>query len=226
MANYHPRGKLVHGFMARKHPLYSTWANMKVRCYDTENKNYPKYGGRGITVCQQWLDSFETFATDMGLPPTSQHTLDRKNNELGYSSENCRWATGTEQCLNRRLFSNNASGETGIHKAKNGSFICKYDEEGHRYNLGRFPTLESAIEYRNRFLELFICDKEAALKMTERRARLDSATGIKGIEKNAKGYVVRVTLLDGKRKYLGFSKTLEGAKEKLQNFIDAGGVFK
>lgn len=226
MANYHPRGKLIHGLEARKHPLYSTWANMKDRCYNPNNEHYENYGARGLVVCDEWRDSFERFALDLGLAPTPEHTLDRENNEIGYSPANCRWATRTEQCLNRRVFKNNASGETGIHKSKNGSFICRYDEEKQRYNLGRFPTLESALEYRNRFLELFLTDKEAALKMTERRARLDSSTGVKGIAKNSEGYVVRVTLLDGKRKYLGFSKTIDGAREKLQNFIDGGGVFK
>lgn len=223
---YHPRLKPIHGFQARKHPSYTIWAGMKVRCLNPKSKFYPNYGGRGITVCDEWKESFEAFALDMGLRPSPDHTLDRIDNERGYCKENCRWATGTEQCLNRRTFSNNTSGERGIVVTKRGTFHARYDEEGCRYDLGPHATMEAAVAYRNRFLTLLPVDREAALKMTERRARLDSTTGIKGITKNAEGYLVRVTLLDSTRKYLGFSKTLEGAKEKLNAFIAEGGVCK
>jgi len=221
MVKYHPRLKLVHDFQARKHPLYTTWVGMRYRCEDLENPSYCRYGGRGITVCQSWSESFESFALDMGLPPTPEHTLDRIDNDKGYFKDNCRWATRTEQCLNRRIFSNNTSGATGVVKNDNGSFNARYDESKKRYNLGNFPSLEQAVEYRNEFVYLFSFDKELALQMTERRARLDSATGIKGISKNEQGYIVRVTLIDGTRKYLGFSKTLEGAVEKLNAFEGA-----
>jgi hypothetical protein len=218
MVKYHPRLKPVQGFQERQHPLYMTWANMRYRCENPDDPVYDRYGGRGITVCKEWSESFEAFALDMGLPPTPEHTLDRKENDKGYYKDNCRWATRTEQCLNRRIFSNNTSGETGITKLENGTYNARYDEEKQRYNLGRFSTLEDAASYRNKFLELFAINKEAALKMTERRARLDSAAKIKGISKNEQGYIVRVTLLNGIRKYLGFSKTLEGAIEKLNAF--------
>jgi len=218
MKKYHPRLKPVHGVTVINHPLYNVWAHMRYRCEDENNSAYHNYGGRGIKVCEEWSKSFESFALDMGLPPTPEHTLDRKNNNLGYNKENCRWATRTEQCLNRRTFKNNTTGETGIVKKQNGKFIARYDENGKRYNLGSFNTIEEAVSYRTEFLKLFESNKEEALKMTERRARLDSQTGIKGITKNSDGYLVRVTLLDKTRKYLGFSKTLEGAIEKLNAF--------
>lgn len=222
MANYHPRGKLIQGFEARKHPLYTTWANMKARCNNKKCKSYSEYGARGIEVCKEWMDSFECFALDMGLPPSKKHSLDRKDNEKGYCKSNCRWATGTEQCLNRRVFSNSSTGEAGINKLKNGSYNCRYGKT-ERYNLGRFSTLEDAVNYRNKFIALLEIDKTAALEMTERRARIDSSTGIKGITKNEDGYMVRVTLKDKSRKYLGFSKTLDGAISILNKYNDENG---
>jgi hypothetical protein len=72
------------------------------RCYNPRNNHYQYYGARGITVCDEWLNSVEAFARDMGLPPSPRHSLDRINNDLGYYKENCRWATATEQSRNRR----------------------------------------------------------------------------------------------------------------------------
>ena len=81
---------------------YTSWGGMKQRCYNINNPDYKNYGGRGITVCDRWLESFENFIDDMGLKPTPQHSIDRINNNLGYSSENCRWATSKQQNNNTR----------------------------------------------------------------------------------------------------------------------------
>lgn len=83
------------------HPLYSVWQGMKRRC---DNPNFPQfadYGGRGIKVCDRWLHSFANFLADMGERPTG-YTLDRINTDLGYSPENCRWASHKEQQRNQR----------------------------------------------------------------------------------------------------------------------------
>lgn len=217
MTKYHPRLKLVHGYQARKHPCYVTWFQMKRRCLNPKEAAYPNYGGRGIFICQEWADSFEQFALDMGLPPTNKHTLDRIDNEDGYYKENCRWATRTEQCLNRRLFSNNSTGQTGILKLKNGCYKAKYQEKGVSYNLGQFKNIEDGLAYRCDFIKLLHVNKSEALKMCQRRVRLDSTTKIKGIIKHKQGYTVKITV-NKNRLYLGFSKTLEGAINILNEY--------
>lgn len=88
--------------MMSRHPLYTTWNNMIRRCYDPANRAYHNYGGRGITVCDRWRENFANFYADMGDPPSNEHTLDRINNDLGYSPENCRWATRKQQTRNTR----------------------------------------------------------------------------------------------------------------------------
>lgn len=75
---------------------------MKARCYRPRNKEYDNYGGRGITVCAEWKDSFETFLADMGQRPSPSHSIERTDNERGYSADNCQWATAYDQSRNTR----------------------------------------------------------------------------------------------------------------------------
>lgn len=79
---------------------YSVWSGMLHRCTNTKSTNFKHYGGRGITVCDRWLE-FENFYADMGDKPEGM-SIDRKDNNKGYSPDNCKWSTHTEQCKNRR----------------------------------------------------------------------------------------------------------------------------
>jgi len=80
---------------------YQTWSSMKRRCNNPNDKDYPDYGGRGIIYCVSW-ERFENFYNDMGLRPKGR-SLDREDNNKGYSKSNCRWVTQTQQHVNRRV---------------------------------------------------------------------------------------------------------------------------
>lgn len=93
--------------MARQLPslrllTYRTWQNMVRRCHQEDRRDYPRYGGRGVTVCLRWRESLENFIADMGLRPTRVAQIDRIDNERGYEPGNCRWVTVRENCRNRR----------------------------------------------------------------------------------------------------------------------------
>lgn len=94
-------GQRTHGRTGTK--AYYAWANMITRCNNPQSKNSKEYSQRGITVCQQWIDSFQDFYTHIGDPPSPAHQLDRINNDGNYEPGNVRWATKVEQMSNTRL---------------------------------------------------------------------------------------------------------------------------
>jgi hypothetical protein len=81
---------------------YRAWCNMKARCLNPNNQAFKNYGGRGITVCARWLDSYENFLADMGRAPSAKHSVGRIDNKGNYEPWNCRWETRAQQTRNTR----------------------------------------------------------------------------------------------------------------------------
>jgi hypothetical protein len=92
----------IHGHSKPRSPEYNAWMHMVARCCDPRHKQYAEYGGRGITVCERWRDSFVNFLRDMGERPSPEHSLDRIDNDGPYDWANCRWATTVQQRNNNR----------------------------------------------------------------------------------------------------------------------------
>lgn len=96
---------ITHGQHSRlmgKTKEYIAWDRMKSRCYNPKNRSYRWYGAKGITVCQEWIDSFVAFFNDVGKAPTKRHSLDRyPDNKGNYIPGNVRWATPEQQQNNR-----------------------------------------------------------------------------------------------------------------------------
>lgn len=129
-----------------KKRLNNIYHGMKQRCYNTNRSNYKHYGGRGIVVCDEWLNSFHAFYDwAMANGYRDDLTIDRIDNNGNYEPKNCRWASMKEQATNRRSWSN--TGALGV----------TYDVVGHRYRvylghnyLGSRKSLQEAIAIREK----------------------------------------------------------------------------
>ena len=145
-------GGVTHGL--RSHRFYKTWNQMIKRCTNPKDKGYKNYGERGITICEEWLDVRNFVAwCDLTHPNIEGLSLDRIDNDAGYSPENCRWADRTTQNINQRIQKNNTSGYVGVswHKGNN-KWVAKIKVIKVGINLGYFNSKEEAVQARNNYI--------------------------------------------------------------------------
>lgn len=138
---------LTHGLTQT--PEYEIWGSMIQRCTNSRSTEYENYGGRGIAVCDRWLD-FTNFLEDMGERPTPKHSIDRVDVDGNYEPTNCRWATRLEQNRNQRLRSDNSTGIKGVTRSgrRGESYLVRISDGNKRITIGSFKTLEEAAEAR------------------------------------------------------------------------------
>lgn len=135
-------------------PTYSVWAGIIQRCENSNSNCYERYGGRGIQMCDRWNPknggSFENFLEDMGEKPSQFHTIERTNNNKGYSPENCIWTGDVSlQAYNKRVYSNSTSGVAGVNwDSKSNAWRVRISKEGKRICLGYFISFEDAVKTR------------------------------------------------------------------------------
>ena len=130
--------------------LYRIRRNMKKRCYNKNAKEYNLYGGRGITVCEEWKNNFQSFYDwAMGNGYEEHLTIDRINNDGNYEPSNCRWTTQSIQTRNQRIMNKNKTGHKGVFFEKTRSKWKAYITINKKtIQLGRFNTIEEAIQSR------------------------------------------------------------------------------
>ncbi|BAZ71379.1 hypothetical protein NIES4106_61760 (plasmid) [Fischerella sp. NIES-4106] len=148
--------KLTHGL---KHgltntPTYRCWSDIKTRCSNSKSRNYSNYGGRGITICDRWL-SFENFLTDMGEVPNG-YSIERIDNSKGYCPNNCKWASKSEQSINRRKQKDTTSRFKGVSLDKGSNrWNTQIVQNYQIYRLGSFDSeVEAAKAYDQKAREL------------------------------------------------------------------------
>jgi hypothetical protein len=139
--------KKTHGMS--KHYLFPVWTLMVDRCENPESKLYKYYGARGISVCENWrgVEGFKNFIRDLEVRPNG-YSLDRIDNDGNYEPSNCRWASKTQQVINRRVGVSNKTGVKGVYKDKKGNFIAQITFNYKSVYLGSFRTVEEASKAR------------------------------------------------------------------------------
>ena len=142
----------LHGL--KGHKLYGTWRQMVQRCTNSKHKNYKNYGGRGIIICEEWLDIKKFIAWAESTHPNIEgYTLDRIDNDKGYNPDNCRWTDKTTQAINQRIQKNNTSKVLGVSwTSRDKRWVAQISHMGKKVWLGQFISIEDAIEARNSYI--------------------------------------------------------------------------
>lgn len=179
---------------------YRCWQDMKQRCLNPNAQAYKDYGARGITVCDSWQESFANFLADMGEAPDGM-SLDRKNNDLGYSPNNCRWATQKQQSRNHR-----------------GCVFLEYQNKRMTIVEWSERTGINANTLQARYAKGWDIDSIfRSEKMRPVKARKDNQSGLIGASKHKDKWKSQIKI-DGKVYYLGLYATVEQAH---QVYMDA-----
>jgi hypothetical protein len=137
--------------------LSTIWREIKRRTLNPKHKRYIDYGGRGITICEEWLDiqNFYDWALSNGYEENKGLSIDRIDNDGGYCPENCRWTTKTIQSRNQRIYKNNTSGYKGVYLfKKTNKYVSCIKVDKNNIHLGYFQTaVEAGIAYNNYIIE-------------------------------------------------------------------------
>ena len=136
-----------------KHKLMGVWTTMKQRCFNPKASAYKHYGGRGIVVCEEWLNDFIIFygwAINNGYKEGLE--IDRENTYGDYSPNNCRWRTHSENTQNTMIQSNNTSGYIGVSALKDGRYRVYYTMNGKRKQIGISETALKGSQMRETYL--------------------------------------------------------------------------
>ena len=144
----------THGLIGAR--LYSIWTTMKNRVFNSNRKVYKDYGGRGISICDEWKNDFMSFYTwAMSNGYSDELSIDRIDNDENYTPENCKWTTQTIQNRNRRISKNNTSGYKGVsYYKKYNKYVAYIKVNNKKIFLGYYKTTEEgAIAYNNYIIE-------------------------------------------------------------------------
>ena len=143
----------IHGLCSAR--LYTIWSKLKDRVLNPKDKQYNDYGGRGITICEEWLDIQNFYDWAMKNEYSDELSIDRIDNDGNYCPNNCRWTTPTIQSRNRRIRKNNKTGYKGVcyRKGRN-KYTAQICVDKKFIHLGSFSTpVEGAIAYNNYIIE-------------------------------------------------------------------------
>lgn len=193
----------------RRSSEYAAWADMIQRCTNENNRAWGRYGGRGITVCDRWRDSFDAFVNDMG-PRPPKASLDRIDNDGGYEPSNCRWSTERQQQRNKR----------DNHRVTIGDESLVLTDWAERYGISRSTLSERINAYgwdpvvaiqSPSGMDKGEAHRRAGVKPpTPAKERRRAKTGYRGVHPSGSGFMA-VICVNRQQQYLGTFDTPEEA---------------